>query len=246
MPAITRHDRGIEDVAREKAMPAIDHGFEAVESVVRYVFRDPAEVAGRLRTAITEKEGNGKVMAKAMAEQPERFGELRGKSGLFGDNKERKAALHYAKAVAAHIGYTSDHWERRLGEERKSEQWQREKRDTVEVPGLTPRSAEILAQVDKVSINKRDQLIDELRSTPNGQTALEEARLVAKALQQRFGHSDPRNFAKELDQRPELAKQAEQIKSVARAVERTRMAELSRDHTLKQQLSRSKGLGLSR
>ncbi|QCL82893.1 Ti-type conjugative transfer relaxase TraA (plasmid) [Agrobacterium tumefaciens] len=246
VPAITRHDRSIEDVAREKAMPAIDHGFEAVESVARHVFRDPAEVASRLRTAITEKEGNGKVMAKAMAEQPERFGELRGKSGLFGDNKERKAAFHYAKAVASHIGYTSEHWERRLGEERKSEQWQREKRDVVEVPGLTPRSAEILAQVDKVSTNKRDQLIDELRSTPDGQAALEEAKLVVNALTRRFGHSDPRDFAKELERRPELTKQAEQIKIAARMVERTRMAELSRDHTLKQQLTRSQGLGLSR
>jgi len=246
VPAIIRYDRSIEDVAREKAMPAFELGFKAVESVAQHVFRNPAEVAGRLRAAIIEKQGNGKVMAKAMAEQPERFGELRGKSGMFGDNKERKAALHYAKAVASHIGYSSETWERRLGEERASEQWQREKRDVVEVPGLTPRSAEILDRVDKVSINKRDQLIDELRTTPEGKTALEEARLVAKALQRRFGHSDPRDFAKELEQRPELAKRAEQIKSVARAVERTRMAELSRDHTLKQQLSRSKGLGLSR
>jgi hypothetical protein len=217
-----------------------------VASVARHVFRDPAEVAGRLRTAIMEKEGNGKLMAKAMAERPEQFGELRGKSGLFGDNKERKAALHYARVVASHIGYTSDRWERRLGEERKSEQWQRERRDVVEVPGLTPRSAEILDRVDKLSMNERHQLIDELRSTPDGQAALEEAKLVANALQQRFGHSDPRNFAKELDQHPELVKQAAQIKSVARAVERTRMAELSRDHTLKQQLTRSQGLGLSR
>jgi hypothetical protein len=34
--------------------------------------------------------------------------------------------------------------------------------------------------------------------------------------------------------------------STARMVERTRAAELSRDYTLKQQLSRSQGLGLSR
>ncbi|SCX35204.1 Ti-type conjugative transfer relaxase TraA [Agrobacterium rosae] len=246
VPAITCHDRSIEEVAREKAMPAIDHGFEAVESVARHVFRDPAEVAGRLRTAITEKEGNGKVMAKAMAEGPEQFGELRGKSGLFGGNAERKTALHYARVVASHIGYTSDRWERRLGEERKSEHWQREKRDVVEVPGLTPRSAEILDRVDRVSMNERHQLIKELRSTPDGQAALEEAKLVANALQQRFGHSDPRNFAKELELRPELAKHAEQIKATARMVERTRMAELTYDHTLKQQLTRSQGLGLGR
>ena len=246
VPAITRHDRSIEDVAREKAMPVIDQRFDTVESVARHVFRDPAEVAGRLRTAITEKQGNGKIMAKAMAEQPERFGELRGKSGLLGDNKERKAALHYAKSVSAHIGYVSEAWERRLGEERKSEQWQREKRDVIEVPGLTPRSAEIIAQVEKTPVEKRGQFIAELRSSPDGQTALEEAKRVANALTQRFGDSDPRSFAKELEKRPELAKQAEQIKTTARMVDRTRMAELTHDHTLKQQLTRSQGLGLSR
>ncbi|XNO42173.1 hypothetical protein ACL2DZ_08535 (plasmid) [Sinorhizobium meliloti] len=57
---------------------------------------------------------------------------------------------------------------------------------------------------------------------------------------------DPRDFAKELEQRPELANRADEIRAVARMVERTRMAELSRDHTLKQELSRSQGLGLSR
>ncbi|UXT00617.1 Ti-type conjugative transfer relaxase TraA [Agrobacterium tumefaciens] len=246
VPAITRHDRSIEDVAREKAMAIIEQRFDTVESLARDVFRDPAEVAGRLRTAITEKEGNGKIMAKAMAEQPERFGELRGKSGMFGDNKERKEALHTAKAVAAHIGYVSEAWERRLGEAHKSEEWQREKRDVVEVPGLTPRSAEIIAQVEKTPIEKRGQFIEELRASPDGQAALEEAKLVADALTRRFGNSDPRDFAKQLEKRPELAKQAEQIKTTARMVERTRMAELTHDHTLKQELTRRQGLGLSR
>ncbi len=246
VPAITCYDRSIEDVAREKALPTFNQYWEAVESVTRHVFRDPAEVTGRLRSAIIDQNGDGKVMAKAMAEQPERFGDLRGKSGLLGDNKERKVALRYARSVASHLESSASTWERRLGEERKSEQWQRDKRDVVEVPGLTPGSAEILDRVDKVSINKRDQLIDELRSTPEGKVALEEAKQVAKALERRFGHSDPRDFAKELEQHPSLAKRADKIKSVARAVERTRMAELSRDHTLKQELSRSQGLGLSR
>ncbi|OBZ97304.1 conjugal transfer protein TraA (plasmid) [Pararhizobium polonicum] len=246
VPAITRHDRSIEDVAREKAMPVIEQRFDTVESIARHVFRDPAEVAGRLRTAITEKEGSGKVMAKAMAEQPERFGELRGKSGMFGDNKERKEALHYSKSVSAHISYVSEAWERRLGEERKSEEWQREKRDVIEVPGLTPRSAEIIAQVEKTPVEKRGQFIAELRSSPEGQAALDEAKVVANALAQRFGDSDPRSFAKELEKRPELSKQAEQIKITARMVERTRFAELTHEHTLKQQITRSQGLGLSR
>ncbi|MDX1207099.1 Ti-type conjugative transfer relaxase TraA [Sinorhizobium medicae] len=246
VPAITRHDRSIEDVAREKAIPTFNQYWEAVESVARHVFRDATEVTGRLRSTIIDQGGDGKVMAKAMAEQPERFGDLRGKSGLLGDNKERKAALRYARSLASHLEASASTWERRLGEERKSEQWQRDKRDVVEVPGLTRRSAEILDRLDKVSIKKRDQLIDHLRSTPEGKAALEEARQVAKALERRFGNSDPCDFAKELEQRPELANRADEIRAVARMVERTRMAELSRDHTLKQELSRLQGLGLSR
>ncbi len=246
VPAITRHDRSIEQVARERAMSVIEQRFDTVESLVRHVFRDPVEVAARLRTAMTEKEGNGKIMAKAIAEQPERFGELRGKTGLFGNNRERKEALQYARSLSAHIGYVSQAWERRLGEERASEQWQREKRDVIEVPDLTPRSAEILAKVEKMPVAKRSQFIAELRSSPEGRAALDEAKLVAEALTRRLGSSDPRRFAEELEPRPELAKQAEHINTIARIVHRTRHAELSHDHALRQQLSRSQGLGLSR
>ncbi len=246
VPAITRYQRSIEEVAQQRAMSVIDQQFDVVESLVRHVFRDPAEVAARLRTAMTEKEGSGKIMAMAMAEQPERFGELRGKSGLFGNSKERKEALQYARSLSAHIGYVSEAWERRLGEERQSEQWQREQRDVIEVPGLTSRSAEIIAQVEKMPVERRSKFIKELRSSPEGRAALDEAKLVAEALTRRFGSSDPRRFAEELEARPELAKHAEQIKTIARIVNRTHMAEMSYDHTLKQQMNRSQGLGLSR
>lgn len=246
VPAITRYDRSIEQLARERAMSIIDQRFDTVESVARHVFRDPAEVAARLRTAITEKEGNGTIMAKVMAEQPERFGELRGKSGLFGNNKERKDALHYARSLSAHIGYVSEAWERRLGEERESEQWQREKRDVIEVPGLTSRSAEILARVEKMPVERRNKLVTELRSSHEGRAALDEARLIAEALTRRFGSSDPRRIAEEIAARPELPKQAEQIQTIARLVDRARHADLSHDHTLRRQLARSQGLGLSR
>jgi hypothetical protein len=246
VPAITRHDRSIEDVAREKALPTFDAQWKTAVSMIRGAFHDPDEVAGRLRSAIIDQGGDGKVMAKAIAAQPQRFGDVRGKSGLFGDNKERKQALSYVGAVARHVESAAETWQRRLGEERASEQWQREKRDVVEVPGLTARSAEIIAQVDKVPMAERNRWINQIRSTPEGTAALEEVREVGEALEARFGRSDPRDFSQQLERYPELSKKAEQIKNVARVVERTRMAELSRDHTLKQQLTRSQGLGLSR
>jgi len=246
VPAITRYDRSVEEVAQQRAMYVIEQRFDTVEPLVRHVFRDPVEVSARLRTAMTEKEGNGKIMAKAMAGQPERFGQLRGKSGLFGNNKERKEALQYARSLSAHIAYVSEAWERRLAEERQSEQWQREQRDVIEVPGLTPRSAEIISQVEKMPVERRSKFIKELRSSPEGRAALDEAKLMAEALTHRFGSSDPRRFAEELETRPELTKHAEQIQTIARMVYRIRHAELSHDHTLKQQMNRSRGLGLSR
>ncbi|CDI11458.1 protein of unknown function [Agrobacterium pusense] len=165
---------------------------------------------------------------------------------MFGHNNERKEALQYARSLSAHISYVSEAWERRLGEERQSEQWQREQRDVIEVPSLTPRSAEILAQVEKMPVETRSKFIKELRSSPEGRTALDEARLVAEALTRRFGSSDPRRFAEELETRPELTKHAEQVEAIARMVHRTRHAELSHDYALRRQLNRSRGLGLSR
>lgn len=199
MPAITRHDRSIEDVAREKALPTFDAQWKTAESMIRGAFRDPDEVAGRLRSGIIDQGGDGKMMAKAIVAQPERFGDVRGKSGLFGDNKERKQALSYVGAVARHVESAAKIWQRRLGEERESEQWQREKRDVVEVPGLTPRSAEIIAQVDKVPMAERNRWIDQIRSTPEGAAALEEARKIGKALEVRFGRADPRDFGPQLE-----------------------------------------------
>ncbi|WP_274630867.1 hypothetical protein [Arvimicrobium flavum] len=149
--------------------------------------------------------------------------------------------MGYVGAIARHVESAAETWQRRLGEERKSEQWLREKRDVVEVPDLTPRSAEAIAQVDKVPMTERNRWINQLSLTPDGTAALEEARKVGKALAVRFGRSDPRDFAQQLERNPELAKKSEQIKEMARVVERTRMAELSRDHMLKQQLSRSQG-----
>jgi len=183
--------------------------------------------------------------AKIIAEQPERFGALRGRSGLLGDTRERTAARQQARALASHIGHASDIWQRRLGEERQAAQWQRD-RDAVAVPALTPRSARLLEPLDNVATDQRDQLIEAIRSTPEGRAALEEARQIAKALTRRFGSADPRDFAKALARHPELAKRATEVIAVARTVEQARVAELSRDHALNRQLSREKGIGLGR
>lgn len=243
MPAITHHDLTLEAIAREQALPAFAQRFETVETIARSVFRDPTVVVDRLRAAILT--GDSTAMATMMGEQPERFGALRGRSSLLGDDKERTAARQQARALASHIGHVSEAWQRRLNEERQAETWQRD-RDAVAVPDLTPRSARLLEPLDNVAMDQRDQLIDAIRSTPEGRAALEEARHIAKALTHRFGSSDPRNFARTLARHPDLAKRAAQIIAVARTVEQARIAELSRDHALNRQLSREKEIGLGR
>ncbi|WP_426233568.1 BID domain-containing protein, partial [Pararhizobium sp. DWP3-4] len=246
VPAVRDYACSIEDVSRANAMPAFDRHWQSVQSVAELVFTNPGEVTDRLRIAIIEQKGDGRALGKALVERPQQFGDLRGKTGLFGDNKDRKQAHRFARSVAAHVEASAGTWHRRLQEERSAETWVREKRDTVEVPGLTRQSAQLLSQIDTVAVTQRNRWIDHLRSTADGTQALDEAKIVNDALHQRFGHSDPRNFAPELSRNTELMKQADKIINVARIVERTRMAELSRDHTLKQELSRSKGLGLSR
>lgn len=240
IPAIRTYSRTVEEVAREKAMPTLAQKWDALQSVVALVYADPMAVTDVLRAAIIDKGADGKALGKAIAERPEQFGLLRGKTGLLGDNRGRKEARAHARSVASRVQSASATWARRLGEECQSEQWQRDRRDTIEVPGLTRRSAEILSQVDQIPVAERNGWIDQLRQTPEGQKALAEAKTISDALRNRFGDSDPARFDTRLECDPALAS----IRQVAKTVDRVRMAELTRDQTLKQELSRSKGLGL--
>lgn len=246
IPAITRYDRSIEDIAREKALPVFDQDWRAVETMAGLVYRNPGETTSSLRAAAIAREGHGEVIGEQLANKPEQFGELRGKAGILGDNKERRQARQHARSLAEHVNSSIRTWQRRLGEERQAEEWQRINRDCVAVPDLTPQSAEILAQVDAIPTAERNSWIDQLRSTQQGMTALKEAEAIGQALHRRFGRTDPRDFDMALERHPGLSRQAGHIRSVARIVERTCLAEMTRDYTLRQELTKSKGLGLSR
>ena len=131
-----------------------------------------------------------------------------------------------------------------MDEERRSEQWQREHRDTVEVPGLTRRSGELLSELDRIAVTERSAWIDQLRQTPEGQKALDEVRLVADALHLRFGEIDHRRISAALTRDGIETSKVDKILQVAKTVERVHLLNLTRDRTLKQELSRSKSLGL--
>lgn len=118
----------------------------------------------KIAAAIVEKGVDGDALAKAIAERPEQFGALRGRAGLLGENKERKTARQFARALGNHVGAAAETWTRRLQAERDSETWQREKRDVVEVPGLTPRSERILKQLDDLPQAQKAQFVKNSRA----------------------------------------------------------------------------------
>lgn len=245
IPAITTYARSIEDVARAKAKPDFDHAMEAVRSVGRHVYVDPESAATNIGSAIVETGADGQTLASTVAEHPERFGALRGKEGLFGDNKDRKAARHYAKALGHHVGSAAKTWTRRLEAERQSETWQRENRDVVEVSGLTKCSEDILKQFDALPQAERPKFLAELSGTPEGRQVLEETKTIAHALEQRFGSSDPRDFKNDLERLGmKDGAMIERVKDVARLVYRAQKAELSRKYERTRGLKKGLGLGM--
>ncbi|MFK0276093.1 Ti-type conjugative transfer relaxase TraA [Ensifer sp. NPDC090286] len=245
VPAITSYARSVDDIAREKATPVFDRAMEPVRSLARDIFAGANGVAAKIAVAIVDKGIDGDALAKTVAERPEQFGELRGRAGLLGENKERKAARQFARALGNHVEAAAETWTRRLKAERDAETWQREKRDVVEVPGLTERSESILKQLDQLPQAQKAQFMEELARNPEGREALDEAKKIAHTLEQRFGSSDPRTFKKELN-RLGLAETAkiERITEVAQLVDRAHRAELSRKYELSRGLKKGLGLGM--
>ncbi|WP_246663443.1 hypothetical protein [Rhizobium sp. WL3] len=70
------------------------------------VFVDRDRFVELVAKTIQQRDGDVSALAEAVAKRPEVFGALRGKAGLFGDNRERKEARHLARALGAHVGYT--------------------------------------------------------------------------------------------------------------------------------------------
>ncbi|WP_245445361.1 Ti-type conjugative transfer relaxase TraA, partial [Agrobacterium rosae] len=243
IPASTHYDRTVEDIAREKAGPHLERDLETLRSVAQNIYRDPFSVTATLKTLITSDKTDVQALVKAVKERPEQLGELRGTSGMFGDNKERKLARSFAHGMSNHVGYAAETWTQRLKAERQSETWKRERQDVVVVPGLTRASQALLERFDSLSQADRPVFLKQLLTTPEGQTAITEARTIATALEQRLGSADPRNLKPEaLRLGPDLAKQLDQIKHVARIVERAYNADLTHQYELKRSLTKSLGL----
>ncbi len=244
VPAITHYDKTVDEVARDNAMPHLEREIEHLQSMASSVYKDPFSVALTFKGLILDEKIDEVELVRAVQERPEQFGTLRGKTGLFGDNAERKQALSRAQGLSSHVGHAAETWERRLDEARQSEEWQREKRDVVEVPGLTPKSEAILKAFDQLDEEQRPQLLEQMTKTPEGKQALVEAGTFANALEKRFGTRNRLELDKmDLRLGTGQLQNVDRIRDVVRLVERAHVAEQTRTYKLEQSLKKGVGLG---
>jgi len=245
VPAITHYDRTIEEVARDNAMPHLEREIEHLQSMASPVYQDSFTVALTFKGLILDDKIDRAELVRAVRERPEQFGVLRGKSGLFGDNAERKQALRRAQGLSSHVGHAAETWDRRLNEARLSEEWHREKRDIVEVPSLTPTSEAILKAFDQLASEEKPQFLEQMTKTPEGKQALEEAQAIVNALEKRFGTRNRLELEKmDLRLGKDQLQQVDRIRNVARLVERALTTEQRRTYKLEQSLKKGLGLGL--
>lgn len=245
VPVITRYAHTIEEVALAEASRHLGQALDGVRSVGPRVFVDSEPFAALAAKTITERKGDVAALAKAVAERPEVFGELRGRAGLLGENRERKEARRVARALWAHVGYAAQHWTKRYEQAVKSEEWRRKKEDVIEVPGLSPQTETILRQLDGLEREERHAFLEKLVGTPEGKRALEEAEAVTEAMRQRFGSSDIRGLdrAKLTRGQGEEAELARLVE-VAQITYRANTAEMFRQEEPVRKERKGLGLGL--
>ncbi|MBY5871924.1 Ti-type conjugative transfer relaxase TraA [Rhizobium leguminosarum] len=244
--AVKTYAMSVEEVGRSKAMVAFERDWEAAKQLAPQVFKDAPAAMEVLRGRILDENADPVALAGQLSASPETFGALAGRTGLFGDNAERKHALSRIDALASHVRQSAKTWQRRLAAECGSERWKREKQDVVEVLGPSRRSEALLRQLDDLPYSDKAKFIEQLAGTPEGRRALAEAKDIVTAIETRFGRADPSDLADQLKRvGPDQAGDIDRIRQVARLVDRSHRAELTQQMELERSLKRTKSLGLS-
>ncbi|MEF3135501.1 Ti-type conjugative transfer relaxase TraA [Rhizobium sp. 268] len=243
--AVKTYAMSVEEVGRSKAMPAFERDWDAAKQLAPQVFKDAPATMGALRGRIVDENADPVALAYQLSTSPETIGALAGKTGLFGDNAERKHALSRIDALASHVRQSGKTWQRRLAAECGSERWKREKQDVVEVLGPSRRSEALLRQLDDLPYSDKAKFVEQLAGTPEGRRALAEAKDIVSAIETRFGRADPSDLADQLKRvGPDQDGDVERIREVARLAGRSHRAELTQQMELKRSLKRGKSLGL--
>ncbi|NEI60211.1 Ti-type conjugative transfer relaxase TraA, partial [Rhizobium leguminosarum] len=231
--AVKTYAMSVEAVGRSKAMPAFDRDWAAAKQLAPQVFNDAPAAMDVLRGRILDENADPVALASQLSASPETIGALAGKTGLFGDNAERKHALSRIDALASHVRQSANTWQRRLSAECGSERWKREKQDVVEILGPSRRSEALLRQLDDLAYSDKAKFVERLAATPEGRRALAEAKDIVSAIETRFGRADPSDLADQLKRvGPDQAGDAERIRQVARLADRSHRAELTQQMEL--------------
>ncbi|NEI18859.1 Ti-type conjugative transfer relaxase TraA [Rhizobium leguminosarum] len=243
--AVKTYAMSVEAVGRSKAMVAFERDWEAAKQLAPQLFKDAPAAMGALRGRILDENADPVALANQLSASPETFGAVAGKTGLFGDNAERKHALSRIDALASHVRQSAKTWQRRLAAECGSERWKREKQDVVEVLGPSRRSEALLRQLDDLPYADKAKFVEQLAGTPEGRRALAEAKDIVTAIETRFGRADPSDLADQLKRMgPDQAGDIERIRQVVRLADRSHRAELTQQMELERSLKRGKTLGL--
>ncbi|MGO6740498.1 AAA family ATPase, partial [Rhizobium ruizarguesonis] len=243
--AVKTYAMSVEAVGRSKAIVAFDRDWEAAKQLAPQLFKDAPAAMGALRGRILDENWDPVALAGQLSASPETFGALAGKTGLFGDNAERKHALSRIDALASHVRQSAKTWQRRLAAECGSERWKREKQDVVEVLGPSRQSEALLRQLDDLPYTDKAKFVEQLAGTPEGRRALAEAKDIVTAIETRFGRADPSDLADQLKRAgPDQAGDIERIRRVVRLADRSHRAELTQQMELERSLKRGRTLGL--
>ncbi|MGO8498413.1 Ti-type conjugative transfer relaxase TraA [Rhizobium ruizarguesonis] len=243
--AVKTYAMSVEEVGRSKAMVAFERDWAAAKQLAPQLFKDAPAAMEVLRGRILDENADPVELANQLSASPETIGALAGKTGLFGDNAERKHALSRIDALASHVRQSAKTWQRRLAAECGSERWKREKQDVVEVLGPSRRSEALLRQLDDLPYTDKAKFVEQLAGTPEGRRALAEAKDIVTAIETRFGRADPSDLAEQLKRMgPDQAGDIERIRQVARLADRSHRAELTQQMELQRSLKRGRTLGL--
>ncbi|MGO8322803.1 Ti-type conjugative transfer relaxase TraA [Rhizobium johnstonii] len=243
--AVKTYAMSVEEVGQSKAMPAFERDWEAAKQLAPQVFKDAPAAMDVLRGRILDENADPVALANQLSTLPEAIGALAGKTGLFGDNAERKHALSRIDALASHVRQSGKTWQRRLAAECGAERWKREKQDVVEVLGPSRQSEALLGQLDDLAHADKGKFVEQLTGTPEGRRALAEAKDIVTAIETRFGRADPSDLAEQLKRvGPGQAGDIERISQVARLADRSHRAELTQQMELQRSLRRGKTFGL--
>jgi len=259
-PAVHHYVHTVEEVAEQQVRENrafMDDQRQLMDFAAR-VFKDPEQAVGRIQGSLEQGMSVEKIQG-ILSKYPERAGELCGKSGLLGANRERKEAKSYVSNLVGRVKVLHDYKARLKAAETKVEQVRRDS-DKIVVPIISRTSLAILKKIDELPHETRDLVIREALKDPIGQKAFAEAGQMHEALEERFGSDYRSRMGEHIDRLASVTgKQVEDktlktIKSLVRLVEKSNSNKLSHQHNiererqrdLKREISRSRGRGWER